>query len=169
MEVIPLLRIGFRVRSGWVGEGGGRARECSFDGLSEDHEHMTTQSCMYMQFASNVLTAILGPAKLADGTVCELGYIIHKYPELSLTTTQGLAMWAALKCLWSCRNDPRFKGKRPTYNSFVTIWLARLEQWRSMPGISFSLKDLSQFDYSAAPLAPKWHPETPAYDRCEKV
>ena len=144
----------------------GAPRICPFDGLIEDHKHVTTQSCLYLQLASNILTAIFGPVKLSDGTICELGYIIDRYPEYSLVTTQGLALWAALKCSWSCRNDLRFKGQRPTYHSFVAIWRARLE----VNAKTFDCKKRSlTFDYTAASVAPKRHPESPSNNRGEKL
>uniref|UniRef100_A0A7S1NFV8 Uncharacterized protein n=1 Tax=Eutreptiella gymnastica TaxID=73025 RepID=A0A7S1NFV8_9EUGL len=45
----------------------------------------------------------------------------YKYPEYSLITTQGLSLWAALRCSLTCRNDLQFKGQNLTHHSCVSV------------------------------------------------
>ena len=66
----------------------------------------------------------------------------NDHPEQTLTSTQGLVMWATLKCPWSLRCEARFQGANPTVLSFVAAWQTKLESWRDQFEISVSRKDL---------------------------
>ena len=63
-------------------------------------------------------------------------------PALSLQSTQGLVLWAALKAQWALRCEARFQATQSSLDDFVARWVGVLEVWRSEKNWSLSRGDL---------------------------
>ena len=61
---------------------------------------------------------------------------------MSLQSTQGLVLWAALKAQWALRCEARFQGGHPSLDDFVARWMGILEVWHAEPNMSLSHPNL---------------------------
>ena len=51
------------------------------------------------------------------------------HPKLSLTSTRGLTLWAAVGASWVLCCDVVFRGIQHTLSEFVQRWVGALQQW----------------------------------------
>ena len=75
---------------------------CEMCGVPENHRHVYGH-CKYIPYALDVVSKTFFPCKGADGTPLDPTTILADHPLISLTTTQGLVIWAAVLSSWSLR------------------------------------------------------------------
>ena len=123
---------------------GGQGK-CPLDGLLEDHTHFL-RSCRFNSFTFYILRQTFGLVQQDDLPAVEPSRLVSDHPALSLTTTQGLLVWAALRCSWTLRCDKALGGGGdPTLDTFVATWRSKLTFWQRAHNMSVSRKDLACF------------------------
>ena len=115
---------------------------CEMCGVPENHRHVYGH-CKYIPYALDVVSKTFSPCKGADGTPLDPTTILADHPLISLTTTQGLVIWAAVLSSWSLRCSQVLHQQTHGLDEFVATWLSKLEQWRTSRGCTLPRKDLS--------------------------
>ena len=55
--------------------------------------------------------------------MCPMDTLLVAQPLLSLSTTQGLALWAAARASWVLRCDAKFRSLSVAMPDFVVAWM----------------------------------------------
>ena len=76
----------------------------------EDHEHVL-RHCRFLAFIFDTVRKAFGLVQREGGAV-EPNKLLLEEPALSLQSTRGLVLWAALKAQWALRCEARFQGGR---------------------------------------------------------
>ena len=87
--------------------------KCEVCGGLETVSHVLS-TCKYLPFAADSILKAFGPVRDDNGGVVVLQQIIMTHPELSLSTTQGLALWAVVQASRALTCDVVFRGGRGT-------------------------------------------------------
>ena len=106
----------------------------------EDHEHVL-RHCRFSPFIFDTVRKAFGLVR-QDKLVVEPSRVLLENPTLSLRTSQGLVLWAALKAQWALRCQARFQGAVPTLDDFVARRVGVMEIWRAKKDLSLSRVDL---------------------------
>ena len=106
----------------------------------EDHEHVLWH-CRFSPFIFDTVRKAFGVVR-QDQLVVEPSRVLLENPTLSMQTSQGLVLWAALKAQCSLRCEARFQRAAPTLDDFVAQWVGVLEVWQAEKDLSLSTVDL---------------------------
>ena len=68
--------------------------------------------------------------------------LLLEEPALSLQSTEGFVLWAALKAQWALRCETHFQATPSSLDDFVAQWMGVLEVWRAEKNLSLSRADL---------------------------
>ena len=96
-----------------------------------------------MSFALDTLNKMFAPCRDENGQPLNPTTLLADHPLLSLTTTRGLIIWAAVQSSWSLRCAQVVHQPTHGLDEFVATWLSKLEQWRSNRGCTVPGKDMS--------------------------
>ena len=106
-----------------------------------DHEHVL-RHCRFSAFIFRYRAKGFWLGAKGGGRGREPSRLLFEDPTLSLHSTQGLVLWAALKAQWALRCEARFQGGQPSLDDFVAGWMGILEVWRAEPNMYLSRSDL---------------------------
>ena len=86
----------------------------------EDHAHVLKNCC----FSAFMFDTVRKAFVLVDwvGTKLEPSRLPLDRPEISLQTTQGLVLWAALKAQWKIRCATKYQRQKVALEDFVALW-----------------------------------------------
>ena len=116
---------------------------CPLDCRVEDHEHVF-RNCFFSNFMFDTVRRAFGVVQGPSG-VAEPSRLLRDHPLLSLTTTQGLLLWAGLKVKWSLRCRAQYQKHMPVLDEFIAGWAGVLRRWRAEVNMSCSRLDLYTF------------------------
>ena len=136
----------------------------------KDHEHVL-RHCRFSAFRFDTDRKAFGMVQWEGGNV-EPSRLIFEEPSLSLQSSQGLVLRAALKAQWALRCEARLQGVVPSLDDFVARWLG-FWRYRAEKDMSLSRTDLQHlvgqlcacFDggmFQHIPLVPGVFPRRPA-------
>ena len=77
--------------------------QCELCGVTETHRHVYG-FCKYIPFAPDV-SKTFTPCRREDGIPLNPTTLLADHPLISLTTTQGLIIWAVVQSSWSLRGS----------------------------------------------------------------
>ena len=143
---LPVWDKDFRKRSPWKKLPVGTHMErmggklCPLDCRVEDHAHVF-RHCFLSAFMFDTIRWAFGLVTHDGGTV-EPSRLLLEHSLLSLTMTQGLVLWAGLKCPWGFRCRAKYQHLPPVLDEFVAGWAAILQRWRSERDMSCSRQDV---------------------------
>ena len=72
----------------------------------------------------------------------DLSRLATERPLLSLTTTQGLVLWAGFKVQWNLWCQPKYKRVCRVLEEFIAGWAMVVRHWRSERDVSCLRGDL---------------------------
>ena len=55
----------------------------------------------------------------------DLSRLLLEEPLISLSSSQGLIFWAALKAQWALHREARYQGATPSLDDDVARWVGR--------------------------------------------
>ena len=116
---------------------------CPLDGRVEDHEHVF-RHCMFSAFMQSTVRKAFGMVD-AGGVKVEPSRLLRDFPLLSITTTQGLMLWAGLKAQWNLRCRAKYQHQPATLDEFIAGWAGVLRRWRAESNMSVPRRDLFLF------------------------
>ena len=116
---------------------------CPLDSKVETHEHVF-RHCFFSSFLFDTVRRAFGLVPTPSGAV-EPSRLLHEHPLLSLTTTQGLILWAGVKVQWNLRCRAKYQKKAPVLDEFIAGWATVLRRWRSERDMSCARSDLHRF------------------------
>ena len=116
---------------------------CPLDCRVEDHEHVF-RNCLFSNFMFDTVRRAFRVVQGPSGVV-EPSRLLRDHPLLSLTTTQGLLLWAGLKVQWSLRCQAKYQKHMPVLDEFIAGWAGVLRRWRAEVNMSCSRLDLYTF------------------------
>ena len=96
----------------WVG-----SKLCPLCHRLEDHEHVL-RPCRCSAFIFDIVRKAFGLVQREGGRV-QPSRLFFEELALSLQSTQGLILWAALNAQWVLRCEARFQPAQPSLNDFV--------------------------------------------------
>ena len=89
--------------------------------------------CSFSAFVFDTGRKAFGIVQREGGAV-ERRRLLLEELALSLQSTQGLVLWAALKAQWALHCEAGFQGVQPSLDDFVACWMCILEVWRARGG-----------------------------------
>ena len=116
---------------------------CPLDGRVEDHEHVF-RHCMLSAFMQSTLRKAFGMVEAGGGKV-EPSRLLRDFPLLSITTTQGLLLWAGLKAQWNLRCRAKYQHQPAAQDEFIAGWAGVLRRWLAESNMSVPRRDLFFF------------------------
>ena len=116
---------------------------CPLDGRVEDHEHVFCH-CMFGAFMQSTVRKAFGLVE-SGGVQVEPSRLLRDFPLLSLTSTQGLLLWAGLKAQWKVRCRAKYQHQPSTLDEFIAGWAGVLRRWRAESNMSVPRRDLFLF------------------------
>ena len=131
---------------------------CPLDSRVDTHEHVF-RHCFFSPFLFDTVRRAFGLVPTPSGVV-EPSQLLHEHPLLSLTTTQGLILWAGVKVQWNLRCRAKYQKKAPVLDEFIAGWATVLRRWRAERDMSCAKADLHRFvgvldSWFDSPLMPK--------------
>ena len=81
----------------------------------------------------------------SGGVKVEPSRLLRDFPLLSITTTQGLSLWAGLKAQWNLRCRAKYQHQPATLDEFIAGWAGVLRCWRAESNMSVPRRDLFLF------------------------
>ena len=109
---------------------------CILCSVPKTIKHVLT-ACKFWPVAVDIVRKAFGPVWGRDGAMCPMDTLLVAQPLLSLSTTQGLALWAAARASWVLRCDAKFRSLSVAMPDFVVAWMTLVEVWASAPQSSF--------------------------------
>ena len=116
---------------------------CPLDGRVEDHEHVS-RHCMFGAFMQSTVRKAFGLVD-SGGVKVEPSRLLRDFPLLSITTTQGLLLWAGLKAQWNLWCRAKYQHQPATLDEFIAGWAGVLRRWRAESNMSVPRCDLFLF------------------------
>ena len=116
---------------------------CPLDNKVEDHEHVF-RHCFFCNFMFDTVRRAFGLVESEQGRV-EPSRLLRDHPLLSLTSTQGLILWAGSKVQWGLRCRAKYQRVAPVLDEFIAGWAGLLRAWRAEKDMSCSRRDLCRF------------------------
>ena len=110
---------------GWNDWGG---KLSLLDGKVEDHAHVL-KNCYFSAFMFDMVRKAFGLVSW-EGATLEPSRLLLDHAAVSLQTTQGLTLWAALKAQWQlrCAKKYQHQHQQATLHEFVAVWAGILER-----------------------------------------
>ena len=96
--------------------------------------------------------------------------LLHNGPLLSLHSSQGSVLWAALKAQWAIQCEVCFQQTDPSLDDFVACSLGALEVWRAEKDMSLSRAALQHLisqliSWFDGGMFQQWQPEDGVFPR----
>ena len=101
---------------------------CILCSVPETIKHVLA-ACKFWPVAVDIVRKAFGPVWGRDGAMCSMDTLLVAQPLLSLSTTQGLALWAAARASWVLRCDAKFRSLSVAMPDFVVAWMTLVEVW----------------------------------------
>ena len=116
---------------------------CLLDGRVEDHEHVFCH-CMFGAFMQSTVRKAFGLVESGRVQV-EPSRLLRDFPLLSLTSTQGLLLWAGLRAQLNLRCRAKYQHQPSTLDEFIAGWAGVLRRCGAESNMSVPRRDLFLF------------------------
>ena len=123
------LKVGDRRKSWLPGQ-----RHCALCGDIETVSH-ALYNCKFFLLACDTISKCLGTSV----------HQMSQYHTKTLSSAQGLLLWAARQASWHVRNAVRLSHRLINATHFVKAWWGILQTWSELPGLGVNREEVRKF------------------------